>query len=77
MKIHLISGAAIGATINLAFQLTDPASNLNLIEVAMCAVLAALAAALASWFQQPPQCAPLPFQIANQNSKIKNSTPIH
>jgi hypothetical protein len=53
MKIHLISGAAIGAVINLAFQLTDPASHLNPIELTVCAALAALAAALASWFQQP------------------------
>jgi hypothetical protein len=57
MKIHLMSGLVIGAAINLAFQLTDAAFRFNLLELAASAVLAALASALASWFQQPfPVC---------------------
>ena len=45
MKIHFLIGLLIGAAINLAFQMTDEAPvQINVWELCLCALLAALAA---------------------------------
>jgi len=62
MKPHLISGLIIGATINVAFQLTDTAHTINLIELLVCALVAALAAFTAALVQRQR-----PAQLHPQN----------
>jgi uncharacterized membrane protein len=50
LKTHLVVGLVIGILVNLAFQASDVASlperHFDLIELSICALLAALAALL-------------------------------
>jgi hypothetical protein len=53
MKTHLLLGFLIGAAINLAFQYTDRSARLDLLELAACASVAALAAFTTALIQGP------------------------
>jgi hypothetical protein len=53
MKLHLLLGFAIGATINLVFQCTDTPAHLDLLELGSCAIVAALAGFTAALLQCP------------------------
>jgi hypothetical protein len=52
MKTHLLLGFLIGAAINLSFQYTDTTSRLDILELAVCATMAALAALTAALVQR-------------------------
>jgi hypothetical protein len=51
MKTHFVLGFLIGAAINFLFQHTDTTSRLDVLELAACASVAALAALTAAFLQ--------------------------
>jgi hypothetical protein len=73
MKTHLILGFLIGAAINLAFQFTDPAAHLDLLELGACSTVAALAGFTAALVQRPtPVFHCRPTHVASGHVRSEN-----